>query len=146
MKKRESMKAASKDTKDMTHVAGKRKRAVARVSVRKGSGIVRVNNLRLEAFQPAMARMKIMEPLQLAGNLTKEVDITITMHGGGIMGQAESARLGVARALVNYTGDAKLEKTFLDYDRHLLVADVRRKEVAKPNVSKARAKRQKSYR
>ena len=48
--------------------------------------------------------------------------------------------------LVEFSKDAKLEKTYLDYDRHLLVQDVRYKEVNKPGRSKARSKRQKSYR
>ncbi len=139
------MKPASKDN-DVLHVAGKRKRSVARVTIRKGTGKVRINNRLLETLEPAMARMKIMEPLYLAGKVADEIDISVKVHGGGIIGQADSARLGIARALVDYTKDNKLEKEFLQYDRHLLVGDVRRKETAKPNVSRARAKRQKSYR
>ena len=86
----------------------------------------------------------MQEPLILAGDLAKKVDITVRISGGGINGQADACRLAIARALVQF--DEKLKKTFNDYDRLLLVADVRRKEVCKPNDSKARAKRQKSYR
>jgi len=48
--------------------------------------------------------------------------------------------------LVKYSGSKVLEKTFGDYDRQLLVADIRHKEQRKPNDSKARANRTKSYR
>ena len=89
--------------------------------------------------------MKIMEPLILSGPVAHNVNIDVTVCGGGIMSQAEASRLVIARALAQH--DKKLEKTFLDYDRHLMVADVRRKETKKPNRhGKARAKTQKSYR
>ena len=59
--------------------------------------------------------------------------------------QAEAAALAIARAFAQH--DKKLEKVFLDFDRQLLVADVRRREKTKPNCQgKARSKRQKSYR
>ena len=91
-----------------------------------------------------MEKLRIIEPFVLAGDLAKEIDLEVNVRGGGVNGQADAIRLAVARALVSYNG--KLKKTFEDYDRLLLVADVRRKEVCKPNDSKARAKRQKSYR
>ncbi|MFQ5475232.1 MAG: 30S ribosomal protein S9, partial [Candidatus Nanoarchaeia archaeon] len=93
---------------------------------------------------PQMLRMKLMEPLVLAGDKAKEVNINVRTHGGGMTGQADAARLAIARALAEY--HKKLKDVFLDYDRTLLVADSRRKETCKPNDSKARAKRQKSYR
>ena len=62
-----------------------------------------------------------------------------------IKGQADAVRLAIGRALVQY--NAGLRQTLLDYDRQLLVADIRRKESAKPNShGQARAKVQKSYR
>ena len=89
--------------------------------------------------------MKIMEPLVLAEDIANQVDVDIDVCGGGVISQAEAARLALARCLVRY--NKKLEKIFLTYDRNLLVADVRRKETHKPNRhGKARAKRQKSYR
>ena len=58
-----------------------------------------------------------------------------------------SSRLAIASALVEHTKSEDLRKKFLDYDRQLLVADTRRKETRKPGThSRARAKRQKSYR
>jgi len=127
------------------HASGKRKRAIARATLKDGKGIIRINSLRLENYQPRLARLKIMEPLQIAENLHKKVNINVNVYGGGWQSQAEATRLAIARALVKL-GGKKVEKDFLDYDRHLIVADVRFKETRKPNDSKARAKRQKSYR
>ena len=124
--------------------SGKRKRAIARATIKPGKGKVRINKKMLEVYEPKLARMKIKEPIILAGGI-KDIDIEVKVAGGGYMSQAEAARLAIARALLQ--SNKKLEKTFQKYDRHLLVADVRRKEVSKPNrQGQARAKRQKSYR
>lgn len=127
------------------NTAGKRKSSIAKATLKPGKGRVRINSIMLAVLEPEIARMKLQEPLMLAGDIAKDVDIKVRVTGGGYMAQAEAARLAIARALVKY--NKKLEKPFLEYDRHLLVADVRRKEPHKPNTSKsARAKRQKSYR
>lgn len=127
------------------HVSGKRKMAIARATLKPGNGTVRVNNLLLQYYKPSTAQMRIQEPLLLAGDVAQQVNIEVQSSGGGQSAQADAIRLAIARALVKFS--KKLEKPFLSYDRHLLVADVRRKEVAKPNShGKARAKRQKSYR
>ena len=126
--------------------SGKRKSAVARAKIEKGSGKIRINKKPIQFFGSEIERMKIQEPLVLSGPLAGQVDIDILVNGGGVNGQAEAVRLAISNALVEYSKDKKLEKIFLDYDRQLLVADVRRKETRKPNDSKARAKRQKSYR
>ena len=89
--------------------------------------------------------MKLKEPLIIAGEVASTVDIFVRVSGGGATSQAEAARLAIARVLAKY--NKKLEKHFLAYDRHLLVADIRRKESKKPNCQgSARSKRQKSYR
>ena len=80
----------------------------------------------------------------LAGEAVDKINMELKVTGGGVNGQADACRLAIARALVQYDGN--LKKTFDDYDRLLLVADVRQNEVSKPNDSKPRAKRQKSYR
>ena len=128
------------------HKSGTRKRARARATVKDGKGIIRINSLLLKHYTPKFARMKIMEPLMLAKDLQKKVDINVIVRGGGSQSQAEACRLAIARALVEYSKEKGLKKIFLDYDRHLLIADVRRNEPHKPNNSKPRAKRQKSYR
>jgi small subunit ribosomal protein S9 len=128
------------------HVSGKRKRAIARATLKKGTGKVRINSLLLDGYTPSIAQMMIQEAIMLAGNEASKVDININVHGGGWHSQAEAARLVVAKALVEHTGSDELKKTYLNYDRNLLVQDSRRTEPCKPNDSKARAKRQKSYR
>ena len=126
------------------NTSGKRKSAIARATLKPGKGKVRINKILIEVFEPKLERMKLEEPLILAGDIS-DLDINVTVMGGGVMSQAEAARLAIARALVK--NNKKLEKIFLTYDRHLLVADVRQREPRKPNTSgKARSKKQKSYR
>ncbi len=133
--------------KKLFHASGKRKAAIARATVEEGKGQVRINSILLNNYSNLLAREKIKEPLAIAGDeIIKKIKINVDVNGGGWLGQAEASRLAIARALVGYTASKKLEKSFLDYDRGLLVADVRFKETYKPNDSKARAKRQKSYR
>lgn len=126
------------------HVSGKRKRAIARATLKEGKGIIRINSQRLEVYKPEMCKMKVSEPLMLAGDTSKKVNISIKVEGGGQMAQAEAVRLAIGRCLVKL--NPNLKKTFLDYDRTLLVADIRRNEPHKPGDSKPRRKRQKSYR
>ena len=113
-----------------TFATGKRKRAVARATIREGSGRVSVNAVPLENFTNDLIRMKIMEPLILAGESWKAYDITVKVKGGGQMGQANAARQAIAKCLVSMEGS--LKKAYLDYDRNLLVFDVRRTEPHKP--------------
>lgn len=127
------------------HVSGSRKAAIARATLRPGKGVIRVNKKPLDMVEPAMLRLKMKEPLLLAGDKSKKVNIDVNVMGGGVSSQAEASRLAIARALVAH--DKSLEKEFAQYDRHLLVADSRSKETRKPNCcGKARSKRQKSYR
>jgi len=126
--------------------AGKRKTSIAKAIVTEGKGIVRINANLLDNYMPEISRMRIQEPLQLAGDLSKKVNIHVNVASGGFQAQTEATRLAIARALVVFSKDQNLKKTFLEYDRHLLIADVRHKETRKPNDSKARAGRQKSYR
>ncbi len=134
------------DKKAIIHAAGKRKRAVARATLRPGHGTVRINSRNLSIIEPELFRLRLQEPLLLAGELAGQVDISVNVSGGGRSGQVEASRLAIAKVLAEY-GGSELKKTFLDYDRHLLVADTRFKEARKFGThSRARAKRQKSYR
>jgi small subunit ribosomal protein S9 len=124
---------------------GKRKRAIARAVLKPGKGIVIINDSDLENYEPKLFRLKIKEPLILAGDIANQVDIKVNAIGGGTSSQTNAIRLAIGKALAEYS--PRLKKVFLDYDRQLMVADVRRKESAKPNRhGQARAKRQKSYR
>ena len=130
------------------HASGRRKTAKARATVKEGSGTIRVNSRPLDVLEDAMRRM-IEEPLRIAGEeVYGDVQIQVDSEGGGKNGQAEAARMAVARALVEYTDDEDLEAEFKDYDRNMLVEDPRRTETRKPSQSSkgARHKQQKSYR
>ena len=61
--------------------SGKRKSAVARASVRKGKGLVRINSVPVEIYSPDLARVVIMEPLTLAGEKSAKVDIEVNVMG-----------------------------------------------------------------
>lgn len=131
----------------IVHASGKRKSAIARATLRQGNGLIRVNKIPIDFINPKMSRLKMREPLILAGDVASKVDIDIDVAGGGTTSQAEASRLAIAKALVNFAKSDKLKEVFLNYDRNLLVADVRFKETAKPNRhGQARAKVQKSYR
>ncbi|MBD3319103.1 30S ribosomal protein S9 [Candidatus Woesearchaeota archaeon] len=127
------------------HTSSSRKRAIARVTLHKGTGLVRINNQELSTIPNVLWKEKILEPLRLAGDAAKKIDVSIKTEGGGAIGQAEAARTALALAITQF--DKSLSKPFAEYDRTLLVRDVRRKETHKPNRhGKARAKVQKSYR
>lgn len=130
----------------VTIASGKRKTAIARASVTEGKGKIRINSKPLEIHEPEMARMKMMEPLVLAGDIVQKIDIDVNVKGGGVMGQADASRTAIAKALIGYTGDKELKRKFVAYDRSLLVSDPRRKLPKKPMGRGARKKRQKSYR
>lgn len=132
--------------KVVMHESGKRKTAVARATIRAGKGRVKINTTPVEIINPEVARDKIMEPLLLSGELWKGLDIDVNVEGGGYMGQAEAARMAIARGLVKWTKKSLLRTTFLEYDRAMLTGDPRRKESKKPGGPGARRKKQKSYR
>ena len=127
-------------------VSGKRKTSIARAVIKPGKGRVRVNKVPVELVQPAMARDKIMETLLVAGDAWKNLDINVTVKGGGFMSQAEAVRIAIARGLVKWTGDKELLRRFMEYDRSMIVGDPRRTEPKKFGGPGPRRRRQKSYR
>jgi len=131
----------------MIVVSAKRKTAIARAYIRDGKGRIRINSMPLEFYEPLLARIRIMEPLILAGEeYVSKVDIDVRVRGGGFMGQADAARTAIAKALVTYFDDEKLKNLFISYDPWLLKSDIRRKEQRKSPTSKARKHYQTSYR
>jgi len=128
------------------HESGKRKTAVARATIKTGRGRVRINKVPVEILTPEVSRNKIMEPLLLSDNLWKDLDIDVNVSGGGYMGQADAARMAIARGIVKWTKGASLREAYLDYDRNMLSGDPRRKEPKKFGGPGARRRKQKSYR
>lgn len=134
------------EKKRLILVTGKRKTAIARAVIKTGSGNVFVNGIPLSTFTPEIAKMKITEPLSLSGERWKGVDISVKVSGGGFMGQAEAARMAVAKGLVQWSRSSELRKTMTNYDRTMLAGDPRRKEPKKFGGPGARRREQKSYR
>lgn len=132
-------------SKKIIVASGKRKTAIAKATLKEGTGKVKINRVPVAIYEPRFYRLRIQEPLVLADEVISKVDIDIKVTGGGPMSQADAARLAIARALAEHS--AKLKQVFLNYDRQLIVADVRLKEQHKPNThGAARSKKQKSYR
>ena len=125
---------------------GKRKEAIARATIRKGRGLVRINDRPLELVEPELVRFKIQEPLLMVGDRWKTIDIAVDIQGGGVMGPASAARTAIARGLLRWLKDPALDEMFKHYDRSLIVNDPRRKLPKRPGGRGARARRQKSYR
>jgi small subunit ribosomal protein S9 len=128
--------------------SGKRKSAIAKAIIKPGTGKVTINKIPYENLSSNFHKLLIKEPIELAKQTlgSFNFDINVKIRGGGNEGQIEAARLAIAKAIVQFTKSADIKKAFLSYDRGLLVADTRRKEPYKPGDSKARSKRQKSYR
>jgi len=125
---------------------GKRRASKARVVVSEGKGRVRINNVPVHLIEPYMARAKLLEPLMLAGEYRDKVDIAVKTIGGGFLGQAEAARMGIAQGIVKFTKSKRLRTKYLEYDRTMLSGDPRRKEPKKFGGPGARRRKQKSYR
>ena len=131
---------------DAVNTSGKRKTAIARAVVKEGTGKVVVNKTPIAIYSPELARLKIEEPLQLVPEKAAKVDISVTVQGGGVMGQAAAVRTAIARGLVDFYKDDELEALFRAFDMTLIINDDRRKLPKKPLGRGARAKKQKSYR
>ncbi len=126
--------------------SGKRKTAVARATIKAGNGKIKINHVPIDLYRPEILRALIKEPLMLIGEKANQIDVVINVHGGGIMGQTEAARTAIARAITKFFDDPVIEKIYREYDRSMLVNDVRRKLPKQPRGRGARAKVQKSYR
>jgi len=115
---------------------GRRKCAVARVSIMPGTGNIKINKRSFEGyFVTETDRITVLAPLEATNNLNK-FDITAKVSGGGIAGQADAIKLGLSRALSLCDGDTKgvLKKA------KFLTRDARIKERMKPGQKGARKK------
>ncbi len=134
-------------TNKVVIATGKRKTAIARAIVKSGNGRVWVNGTPIEIYPIEMVRLKMMEPLLLAGReIWESIDIKISVKGGGVMAQADAVRTAIARGLIAYTGSEKLKKIYKEYSRPVLAGDPRQTEPEKWMRYSARRWRQKSYR
>jgi|TARA_B100001971_G_C18170467_1_gene526794 small subunit ribosomal protein S9 len=128
-------------------VSGKRKTSIAKATIKSGDGKVLVNKVPYENLD-FFKSLVIKEPIELAKNVLGkfDFDIQVVVRGGGSESQIQAVKLAIARAIIKFTKSEELKKVYTDYDKSLMVADTRRKEAYKPGDSKARRKRQKSFR
>ena len=114
---------------------GRRKESTARVRLADGSGNFTVNEKEAAIYFPRTGDLNdIMRSFEAVGQDAKRYDITVKVNGGGVTGQTEAVRLGLARALVLLNGDwtSALRRN------GLLTRDARVKERKKPGLKKAR--------
>ena len=121
-------------TTSTNYGTGRRKTATARVFLRPGSGNITVNNKSLDDFfGRKTARMIVRQPLELV-SMESKFDVAVTVHGGGITGQAGAIRHGLTRALMAY--DETLRKQLRDAG--YVTRDAREVERKKVGFRKAR--------
>lgn len=119
---------------ELIQTVGRRKTSVARVLVRKGTGKILINKKESKVYFPSIIlHAKVVQPLVKVDSLNK-YDLDIRVHGGGITGQSEAIRLGIARAMVQI--DPEVKKS-LRADG-LMTRDARAVERKKPGQKKAR--------
>jgi small subunit ribosomal protein S9 len=114
---------------------GRRKTATARVYLRPGTGQITVNHRPFEDYFPLAWRRKvILAPFEVTGTLG-QFDVLVNVQGGGINGQAEAIRHGIARALVDYNPEFRKplrDAGFLTRDPRM----VERKKYGQPKARK----------
>jgi small subunit ribosomal protein S9 len=121
---------------------GRRKNAIARVRMMPGTGKISVNGKELlEHFRRETLKMDIEQPLEVTANIGK-FDFQVSVEGGGLTGQAGAVRLGIARALIQYSEDHRPVLRQSGF----LTRDPREKERKKYGLAKARKRYQFSKR
>lgn len=116
------------------HTIGRRKSAVARVYVSRGTGKLIINSREIENYFPkATSRYIVNQPLNLL-KVNENYDFKINVKGGGVTGQAGAIRLGIARALIKLSPAARAELKTAGF----LTRDARKVERKKPGKSGAR--------
>ena len=126
----------------VVNTVGRRKAAVARVFVKPGNGTITINNKPLETYFPLEIFQYVVKQPLLVINGVETYDVNINLVGGGIKGQAEAARMGIARALCEINAEYRpiLKKN------GFLTRDAREVERKKPGQPGARRKFQFSKR
>ena len=129
-------------------VKSTRKNAVARGTIKKGKGNIRINKMSLEALYPTGYKQAIvLEPTKISPENFEKFDFSINVSGGGVSSQLQAIRSCIAKGIVLATGNKKtIKDKFIKYDRHLLIDDVRNKEAKKQLGRGARKMKQKSKR
>jgi small subunit ribosomal protein S9 len=127
---------------EIINTIGRRKTSIARVYVQPGKGQIRVNHRDLNDYFRSEILQTTVKQAMTAVKVDGNYDVTVNVEGGGVKGQAEAIRLGIARAMVKINGETRspLRK------EGLLTRDSRMVERKKPGRRKARRKFQFSKR
>ncbi|GAB4313043.1 MAG: 30S ribosomal protein S9 [Promethearchaeota archaeon] len=136
--------------------SGKRKTAIARARLIRPQKDddsspkpfrVRINKVPVQTLEPKLARMKILEALNLfVGEKLQNVKIDVTVRGGGVIAQCDAARIAITKCINALLKKKRATQRIRSYDKNLLSGDSRRKEPKKWGGRGARARFQKSYR
>ncbi|NQS92192.1 MAG: 30S ribosomal protein S9 [Chloroflexi bacterium] len=114
---------------------GRRKRATCRVRIVKGSGSFVINEKTLAEYFPTERDTKtVTEPLDVMPGSRSDYDISVLVKGGGVIGQADAVRLGLARAMMKMDPELRMELSHGGF----LSRDAREKERKKPGLKGAR--------
>lgn len=92
---------------EVTNTSGRRKTAVARVYLKKGNGEIVVNGRDYKTYFPVPTLQYYVEQSLNISKVRNEYDVTINVQGGGVTGQAQAVRLGIAKALVELNPELK---------------------------------------
>lgn len=144
-----SKRKPAKKSDKIIFTTSRRKTAIARASVRKGTGIVSVNGFDISTVWPVELRRLMTESLYISNvteDFAKGVDIHVSVRGGGQSSQAQAVRGSIAKGISGFADNDIIRGECARYDRFLLVDDPRRVEPKKFKGPKARARFQKSYR
>jgi small subunit ribosomal protein S9 len=126
--------------------SGARKTARATAAITAGAGRIRVNGTPVEIWEPELARLHLLGPVSVVGEVREKYDLDVSVSGGGFMGQADAAAMAIARAYVDQVRGSELRERMNAYNKYLLSGDPRQAEPKKFGGPGARRKRQKSYR
>ena len=126
--------------------SGARKTARATAAISAGAGRVRINGTPVEIWEPEPARLHLLGPVMVVGELRDKYDLDVSVSGGGFMGQADAAAMAIARAYVDQVRGSEMRERMNAYNKYLLSGDPRQAEPKKFGGPGARRKRQKSYR
>lgn len=126
--------------------AGSRKTSRATAAIHVGQGRIRVNGVPIELCEPEVARLHMLSPVMIVGDLREKYDVDVNVSGGGFMSQADAVAMSLARAYVDQVKGAEIRGRINAFNKYLLSGDPRQTEPKKFGGPGARRKRQKSYR
>ncbi|HYA22077.1 MAG TPA: 30S ribosomal protein S9 [Thermoproteota archaeon] len=127
-------------------VSARIKSSSARATFKPGNGSIKVNSIPIQNWGNRIQTEVSTSPVKLLPDRFKEVNVHVSVDGGGWSSQARAVKVTLANGIVKWTRSATVRKTLISYDQHMLSGDPREKEPKKFGGPGARRKFQKSYR